>query len=39
MIDVILRYFLFLDKEEFDIRIQQNIRILKFVLIVKLVYM
>lgn len=39
MIDVILRYFLSLDEEEFDIRIQQNTRILKSVLIVKLVYM
>lgn len=39
MIDVILRYFLSLDEEEFDIRIQQNTRILTSVLIVKLVYM
>lgn len=39
MIDVILRYFLSLDEEEFDIRIQQNTKILKSVLIVKLVYM
>lgn len=39
MIDVILRYFLSLDEDEFDIRIQQNTRILTSVLIVKLVYM
>lgn len=29
MIDVILRYFLSLDEEEFDIRIEQITRILK----------
>lgn len=39
MIDVILRHFLSLDEEEIDIRIKQNTRILKSILIVKLVYM